>query len=106
MIAVFLQVRLPLLKQILLNLLHCSVIIIAKCVGPFQNLAALDYGFETVFEEHELAGRVAHGTVQHLHRTLDLGQVPDAEFGRPLVIVESGEVPRVTRQLVLGIPSQ
>ena len=50
-IAVLLEVWLPLLEESFANLSEILVVVVAVCVGPFENLTALDYSLTTVLQE-------------------------------------------------------
>ena len=101
-IAVFLQVRLPLLEQVFLDFSHRPIVIVSESVGPFEDFAALNDCLTAMLQELELLRRIIFDPMQHLYFILNDWQKFDAQLLRSVMVRESLIVPHVALELGLG----
>ena len=101
-VAVLLQVGLPLLEEVFVNLVQGRILVVRKGVGPLEDISALDDGVAAVLQELELLGRIVLQLVQLLHLALDDWQEIDGELAGAVVVGEPLVVPHVALELGLG----
>jgi len=95
MVAILLQVGLPLLEEVLLDFLHFLVLVVAIGIGPLEHVARLDYRLAAEFKELKLFRRVILDLVQHVALVLEHGQLLDGQLSRAVMIGVPLVVPHV-----------
>ena len=90
MIAVFLQVRLPLLEQVFLDFSHRPIVIVSESVGPFEDFKRVDDTLLSIFHEGKFGSGVVHDLVQLLDGHLNFAcESTRSRFFRTLNLISN-----------------
>jgi len=94
-----------LLEESFAHFCEFLVLVIAVCIGPFENLTALDNNLAAFLKEIELFRRIALPLVQQDALLPDHGQELDGKFTRAIMVCVSLVVPHIALKFTSGILS-